>query len=470
MNTLMVASRSRGTYDLIRQIQDTGLLVADYAPDLETLMVRFANRRYDFTFVDLGLLEPLLEGESYEAVMRRFLDIFPAAQVIILAEPDQVHSSVELVKAGASNYILYPLNQEEILYVLESIQRSLLMEMELNLLRDTFWGSDTRDLISTRNPVMKEVFSKVKSVAATNATVLLQGETGTGKNIIARLIHSHSARKRGPFISVHCGAIPPSLIESELFGHEKGAFTGATRRKLGRFEIARNGTIFLDEIGTTPLSVQVELLQILQEKTFTRVGGELPIAVDVRIIAASNENLKDLCEKGLFRTDLYYRLNVFPIDLPSLNDRIEDIPLFVDHFIGKFNRTYGKQIRGVDVEVLRVLEGYPWPGNLRELENVMERACILETGESITLSVLPSDLVAHTLSTDHSAPEFFLPIADARQRSVDRFERLYLTQLLGHNGGRIDRTAASAGITTRQLQKLMKKHGIRKEGFRRNRP
>lgn len=193
----------------------------------------------------------------------------------------------------------------------------------------------------------------------------------------------------------------------------------------------------------------------------------MPIEVDVRIIAASNENLKDLCDRGLFRTDLYYRLNVFPIDLPSLADRREDIPLFVDYFIRKLNREYGREIRGAEPEVIEVLEGYAWPGNLRELENVIERAYILETGDRISMGVMPSDLVGHALSMDQSRVEMFLPIGEARQRFIDNFERIYLTELLRRNDGRVSQTAEAAGITTRQLQKLMKKHDVRKEIFRR---
>ncbi|MBN2719966.1 MAG: sigma-54-dependent Fis family transcriptional regulator [Proteobacteria bacterium] len=467
MNTYLVGARDRDVAELIRKATSSPRQFVDFAPDYESLHVHFVNRRYDFTFVDLALLEPLLnEGEDPASILQRFLGVYPSAQIVILVQPDQIQQGVGFVTAGASNYITYPINPDELRFVLESIDRSLLMEMELSLLRDSFWEGDAREVVMTRNPRMKEVYDKIKSVASTNATVLLQGETGTGKNIVARLIHSHGPRKKGPFISVHCGAIPSNLIESELFGHEKGAFTGAVRRKLGRFEIARGGTIFLDEIGTTPLQVQVELLQIIQEKTFTRVGGELPLEADVRIIAASNENLRSLCDQGLFRTDLYYRLNVFPIDLPPLSERREDIPLFVEHFLKKLNRTYGKEIIEVDPEVIEVFEGYPWPGNLREMENIIERAYILASDKRLTIQGLPSDLIAGAFSMSPERVEAFLPLGEARARCVDNFEALYLRELLRRNDGRIGRSAEAAGVTPRQLQKLMKKHSIRKENFK----
>lgn len=467
MNTYLVGARDREAGELIRKATSSARQFLDFAPDFESLHVRFINRRYDFTFIDLALLKPLLdEGEDHASILQRFLGIYSSAQIIILVQPDEIQQGVNFINAGASNYITYPLNPDELRFVLESVHRSLLMEMELSLLRDSFWEADAREVVMTRNPRMKEVYDKVKSVASTNATVLLQGETGTGKNIVARLIHRHGPRKNGPFISVHCGAIPANLIESELFGHEKGAFTGAVRRKLGRFEIARGGTIFLDEIGTTPLQVQVELLQIIQEKTFTRVGGELPLEADVRIIAASNENLRSLCDQGLFRTDLYYRLNVFPIDLPPLKERKEDIPLFVEHFLMKLNRIYSKEILQVDPEVIEVFEGYPWPGNLREMENVIERAYILAGENRLTIQGLPSDLVAGAFSMSSERVEAFLPLGEARSRCVDNFEALYLRELLRKNEGRIDRSAAAAGITTRQLQKLMKKHAMRKDTFK----
>ena len=226
---------------------------------------------------------------------------------------------------------------------------------------------------------MRQTFEKVKSVAPTKTTVLLLGDTGVGKGTLAKLIHQHSSRKNEAFIHVHCGALPDSLAESELFGYEKGAFTGADKRKLGRFDNAQKGTIFLDEINTISSTMQIKLLQVLQDRIFQRVGGESPIEADVRVIAASNSDLQEMCDQGLFRKDLYYRLSVFPLEIPSLQQRSEDIPDWIYYLLDWFNKHYFKDIQDAEPIVVKALQEYAWPGNIRELENVIERAYILET-------------------------------------------------------------------------------------------
>jgi transcriptional regulator with GAF, ATPase, and Fis domain len=312
---------------------------------------------------------------------------------------------------------------------------------------------------------MSEVFEKVRAVAPTESTVLITGETGTGKGVIAKLIHEHSRRADKQFISVHCGAIPDTLLESELFGHEKGAFTGAIRRKLGKFEIAQGGTIFLDEIGTISSSMQIKLLQVLQERTFQRVGGELSISADVRIIIATNADLQKMCQEGSFRRDLFYRLNVFPIEIPPLRERLADIPLLLDTFLKKLNRFSLKNIRDFAPGFLTVMQSYDWPGNIRELENLVERAFIIEETPILTIESLPKDLV--------SDETFKSPIANLTQslktvrlRAVETAEQRYLVELLKEHNGKINDTAAAAGIGVRQLHKLMIKYKLKKEDFR----
>jgi DNA-binding NtrC family response regulator len=296
---------------------------------------------------------------------------------------------------------------------------------------------------------------------------MLFGETGTGKGVLAQLIHKHSNRKDGPFISVHCGAIPDTLLESELFGHEKGAFTGAIRRKLGKFEIAKNGTIFLDEIGTITPSAQIKLLQVLQDGTFHRVGGEDTLEADVRIVAATNADLEKACEENQFRKDLYYRLNVFPLEMPPLRERIEDIPHIVDVILERLNKMNLKDINGVQPQVIAALQEYPWPGNIRELENIMERAYILETGSVLNPEGFPTEVLAASQTPSATVPlDSSLTLAEARRKGSEDIERNYLKELLTQNKGKIKDSAETAGISTRQLHKLMKKYGLQKESFR----
>lgn len=314
---------------------------------------------------------------------------------------------------------------------------------------------------------MKSVNGKAQAVAPTNTTVLLYGETGTGKGVLAGLIHSRSNRSGHQFIQVHCGAIPDTLLESDLFGHEKGAFTGATKRRLGKFEIARGGTIFLDEIGTISSSAQVKMLQVLQDKTFLRVGGDTVINADTRIIAATNTDLKKKADEGTYRRDLYYRLNVFPIEVPPLRETKTDIPLLTDHFLNRLNALYSKNIHAVHPDVMQAFDTYDWPGNIRELENLMERSYILETSSVLSPESFPGELFAQDSPAAQIPFDMSQKLADVRRKAVENIERQYLKELLMRNKGRIAPTAKSAGISSRQLHKLMTKYQIQKKDFKR---
>jgi len=426
------------------------------------------KRRYEFSFIDLDLLGGLGEvrGDS-GAALRGVKQLFPTVEIVVMTPPERAGEAVEAVKAGAANYVTYPLNADEIRYVTESVHEGIRAQSELDYLRDRFWRSDSLDVVQTRNQAMQAVFDQVRLVAPTKSTVLLTGETGTGKGVLAKLIHRHSNRRGVQFIGIHCGAIPDTLLESELFGHERGAFTGAVRRKLGKFELANRGTIFLDEIGTITPSAQIKLLQVLQDRTFQRVGGETVIETDVRIIAASNQDLGQMVEKGLFRNDLYYRLNVFPIEIPPLRERREDIPQLTEIFLRQMNRFNHRGIHYVHPQVMEAFQRYPWPGNIRELENLVERACILETSSILTQTSFPAELFTKAPSA-LSAPtgRTGLTLAEARARAVAEVEKSYLQELLARTGGRINRTAESAGVTVRQISKLMRKNNIRKETFR----
>lgn len=322
-------------------------------------------------------------------------------------------------------------------------------------------------MLKTRHAHMQAAYDKLRLVARTKSTVLLTGETGTGKTLLAGWICHLSNRRNAPFVSVHCGAIPDTLIESELFGHEKGAFTGAICRKSGKFEIAEGGTILLDEVGTLSAQAQIKLLQVLQDGTFCSVGGTRSVKSDVRVIASTNNDLKMLAESGLFRKDLYYRLNVFPVEIPPLRRRTRDLPDLVALMLERLNRTIGKRIHSVDTRAMDVLCAHGWPGNIRELENVVERAYIMEQSPLLSPASFPTELFQDGCVPDvnPSEPQLPLPLAQARRSAVDAFERGYLNDLLTLNGGKINRSAAMAGVTPRQIHKLMRKYRLCKEKF-----
>jgi len=421
---------------------------------------------FDVIFADLKLLRGTSETETVAEAIKLFKDLNPLAEILILSPKAFIHDTVKAVKAGANSYLTYPIDPAEVRLVIESANESHTKNLELNYLRDQFWKPEWLDFIDSRDTDMQDVFKKIRSVAPTRATVLLIGETGTGKGLLARMIHIHSNRCDNSFISVHCGAIPDTLLESELFGHEKGAFTGAVRKKPGKFEMARGGTIFLDEIGTISPPAQIKLLQVLQDGTFSRVGGEEALQSDARVITATNADIAGMSKRGEYRKDLYYRLNVFPVEIPPLRERVEDIPQIVEVFLKKMRQRYEKNIHSVHPRVLQVFKNYPWPGNIRELENLMERACILETTKVLTPESFPPGIFdsddMHTVLPiqDH------LTLAEARRHAMDDFERQYLKMLFTRSKGRVNRAAEDAGVTSRQLNKLMLKYGILKEAFK----
>ena len=465
MKSFLVVSKEKEVFQAIHTCFGSEYRI-DRVPDEGVALDILQKNRYDFIFIDIGILKDSVKGNSIKGALQSFWQLYPTIEIIVMSPQEMIRDAVKAVKAGASDYLTYPINPEEVKYVIENIHESQIIQSELDYLRDQFWESDLSDILRTTNPQMKVVYDKVRSVAQTKSTVLLMGETGTGKGVLANLIHRHSNRRDAQFINVHCGAIPDTLLESELFGHEKGAFTGAVRRKLGKFEIASGGTIFLDEIGTITPSAQIKLLQVLQDGTFQRVGGEETFEADVRIIAATNADLKKMCDDGQFRKDLYYRLNVFPIEIPPLQDRLEDIPHFVEVFLSKMNRENIKEIHDVDTQVLEAFKHYLWPGNIRELENLMERAYILETSFVLTPESFPSELFESSAHSAMLPVDLSITLAEARRRSLENIERKYLKDLLTQNWGKIKDSADTAGITTRQLHKLMAKYGLRKEEFK----
>jgi len=464
MKGVLVASKNQSACDAIRTSLRSEYRI-DGVSSKDSCLEMFRKKRYEFLFIDVEVLRESMLNNNYKTALQPFWHAYPTAQIIAMSSQEMIREAVRAVKAGASDYLTYPVNPDEINYITQSIYESIIMESELDYFRDRFWQEDSLEIVRTRSPLMKRLFDKVRSVAPTKSTVLLSGETGTGKGVLARLIHQHSNRKDGTFISVHCGAIPDTLLESELFGHEKGAFTGAVRRKLGKFEIAQEGTIFLDEIGTITPSAQIKLLEILQDGTFHRVGGEEMIEANVRVIAATNADLKKMCEAGQFRKDLYYRLNVFPLEIPPLRERMEDIAYIIDVILKRLKKFDLKEIHDVHPHVIDAFGKYSWPGNIRELENLMERAYILEASPILTPESFPNELFTSDLSPIQVKGISF-SLAEVRHRAIEQSERFYLRELLTANRGRIKETAEAAGISTRQLHKLMKKYNITKEEFK----
>lgn len=473
MDTILISAQNPHTLDSIRRIfdQDCRIHVAESA---DRLWESLKDHTWDCLFIDLPQMESVSAGLDSamdpRSLLNQFKRLRPTMAIIIITAVADIRKAASYMKNGASSYITEPVNAEEVRLVLDEISRERRQQLELAYLRDRLWQDDSLDIVQTLSPSMKKVYDNVFSVGPTKTTVLLLGETGTGKSFMAKRIHRHSNRKNGPFISVHCGAIPDTLIESELFGHEKGSFTGAHRRKLGKFEVALGGTIFLDEIGTISMAAQVKLLTVLQEGTYQRVGGDQTLTANVRVIAASNADLKLMCDAGQFRKDLYYRLNVFPITIPQLHERSEDIPFFVNAFLKKFNQFNSKHIQGVHPDVMQALVRYNWPGNIRELENLLERAYILETTSILRPESFPSELF------DSAVPLTDIPInaaatlTEVRKKGLAQIEQRYLEALLLRNKGKINVSAAEAGLGTRQLNKLMHKYHLDKGHFKSDAP
>ncbi|MDD5724007.1 MAG: sigma-54 dependent transcriptional regulator [Syntrophales bacterium] len=463
--TALVTARDRAAFQTVYN-SFRGKGAVDEAHSIDIALELLRARHYDFLFIDLNILRSRTGGNGYKTALQPLWLAAPDVEIIVMSPPEAIREAVMAVKAGASNYLTYPLDPDEVKYVADSIYESIVMQSEFEYLRDKFWEGDSLELVQTKSPTMKQVFEKVRLVATTNSTVLISGDTGTGKSVLAKLIHRHSNRKYGPFISLHCGAIPETLLESELFGHEKGAFTGAVRRQLGKFEIAKGGTLFLDEIGTITPAAQIKLLQILQEGIFQRVGGEETINADVRVIAATNTDLKKMTDIGEFRRDLYYRLNVFPIEIPTLSERREDIQLFVEIFLKKLNQFSSKELRDIHPDVLQAFMRYPWPGNIRELQNLIERAHIIEQSSVLTPESFPGELFENETGAGGIRIDSSLTLKELRRAGVEQMERLYLKEILTEERGSVSSTARRSGITTRQLSKLMNKYSLRKEDFK----
>ena len=410
--------------------------------------------------VDVAMLDVRLPGERGPAVLPKLLALDDSIAVILMTAVPDVRTAVDAIKAGAYDYIVKPFDVEELLLLVKQAAQQRVLEREVCYLRAELDRAHGFDSLVGRHPAMVRLYEQIAQVAQTHATVLVMGESGTGKELVARAIHRQSPRRGQPFVAVNLAAVPDGLFESELFGHEKGAFTGAHSRKLGRFELAHGGTLFLDEVGSLRVDLQAKLLRALQEREVERLGGTRTIPVDVRVIAATNEDLRGLVRARAFREDLFYRINVAALTIPPLRERKEDIPFLVEHFIRKYAREFKKEVRGISRGALPPLDAYDWPGNVRELENVVERCVALATRPVIRLDDLPLDLVIHdepTRATGGGAP---LPLKEAR----DRFEQVYILRALERENWNQSRAARSLGVHRNTLLARLAGWGIRRDG------
>ncbi len=410
---------------------------------------------------DLILLDIILPDTDGLRVLEKIKQRDPEQMVIMITATKTVKTAVEAMKLGAYDYITKPFDVDELRLIISRALSTQALKEENQRLWMEIDRSFGFDNIIGKSKVMKDIFKIVRQVANTRSTVLIMGESGTGKELIARAIHYHSPRKNHPFVTINCAAIPDTLIESELFGHEKGAFTNAIERKLGRFEIAHQGTLFLDEIGELSLMTQAKILRFLEEKEFNRVGGSKTIKVDVRLIAATNKDLPQQVKKGEFREDLFYRINVVPILLPPLRERKEDIPLLIDHFIKKFNSENQKNVKGVTPEALEAMINYDWPGNVRELENLIERVVALTQNEYIHQEELPIPFTS--ISRTNGLKESVLSGRLSFTKAEEEFEREIILDALRRTKFVQSHAAELLGISRRILKYKMDKLGITEE-------
>ncbi|MBS1494858.1 MAG: sigma-54-dependent Fis family transcriptional regulator [Bacteroidetes bacterium] len=404
------------------------------------------------TFYDLVILDMKLPGLSGREIFYEIKKSDPDVPVIFLTAFGDIQDAVDLMKKGAYHYVTKPFNNDEILILINKAIENRYLNKEINILRKKL--DEGNDDIIGKSPEMNSVFNQVNIVAPTDLTVVIHGESGTGKEVIANLIHQKSERKDGPFIAVDCGAIPETLIESELFGHEKGAFTGADNMKQGKFELANNGTIFLDEITNLSDPNQVKLLRVIQERKLTRLGGKTNIPINIRIIVASNIRLAEFVNKKRFRHDLYYRLNEYNIDMPPLRARISDIPLFATFFINKCNKEFNKDVKGVSEDVMKELMDYDWPGNVRELRNVMRRAILMAGNDVITNIQIPKEINYH-LDGDSEGM-----ITNNLEDSKKNIEKEFIINALKETGGNKSKAAKLLNMNERTFYRKLKLYNL----------
>ncbi len=448
-------------------LESFGHLVEEATNGFQALRMVEANPDFDVLLLDVNM--PQMNGIE---ALQKIKEMNPQIFCLVLTAYSDVKDAVKAIKYGAYDYVEKPVDSEQILSLIDQAKEANSLVQKVALSAPEVKFSEHKTMIGGSNEI-RRVFDIIYKLAKVDTPVLIRGESGTGKELVARALHSNSHRKKGPFVAVNCGAIPDTLIESEFFGYVKGAFTGADKRKIGKFEFAEGGTLFLDEIGDISRSMQVKFLRVLQEKVFSPIGSHDDIKIDVRIIAATNKPLEEMVEKGDFRADFFYRLNILPILLPPLRSRREDIVSLTKFMIQKFNKEHDRQVRDIDPEALETLMFYDWPGNIRELENVIEHAFILENSEVLTVASLPRHLVVtkespkHELyektvdlkKTDTSSPGSSSSLLDYPALK-EQFEKEFIVKALKAYHGRINQTAAHTKMTKVTLLRKLEKYGI----------
>lgn len=415
----------------------------------EEAIKRLAERDYHLAIVDIRLNSELSGLELLKFIVKQY----PQCSVILITAHGSVETAVEAMRAGAFDFILKPLDLSLVREQVRKAREYHRLRIENQELRNRLADAGQVNDIIGNSAAMQDIFQQIRQVADTEATVLIQGESGTGKELVARALHELSGRSNRPFIAVHLGALPDTLLESELFGHEKGAFSGASRRKPGCFEQAASGTLFLDEVTEMSPKSQVDLLRVLESRQYRRVGGEEVLSTDIRLVAATNRNVRDLIQEGTFREDLYYRLNVIPLEVPPLRSRKEDIPLLVEHFMTYFCQRHARPSKQVSAEAMDTLINAPWPGNIRQLRNLVERLVVTHNREIIGVDDIPRDVAPSSSSSAATLP-------GSLNEAVEAFEKETISAFLNANGMHREKTAKALGISVRTLHYKMSRYGL----------
>lgn len=460
---ILVVDDQRLTCEQLKMILEKEGHQVHTASDGREALEQLAEGVFSLVITDLKM-----PGMGGMELLKQLKRQYPEVSSVVMTAKGSIDTAVEAMKLGANDYLTKPFGAEEIsLVTAKALERRKLYD-EVLYLRQQLAGQYKFDSIISKSPKMHRVFELIASVALTDSIVLIQGETGTGKELVARAIHYHSSRREGRLVAINCGALPDSLLESELFGHTKGAFTGAIRDHRGKFEQAHGGTLFLDEIGNISPAMQVKLLRVLERMEVERIGDSRTIQVDVRILCATNTNLEEEMEKGNFRADLFYRINVVPILLPPLRERMEDIPLLVTHFLARYSKMVKKNVKEISPEVLSALLNYHWPGNVRQLENFIERGVIMARSHTLTQIDLPKKSLNFVFQEkEPSLAELELPLEELKHKVTDRLERDYLRKMLTRYQGSIKLSSKHAGLSARSLYAKMKQYGLNKEDFKR---